>query len=41
MHPSMLEEDEKHVLLKSFGEDWYVKWGYVKGDLNEIITINR
>ena len=41
IHPSFLEEGELKVLETEFGTEWYKKWGYVEGDLTEIITLNR
>lgn len=41
IHPSFLEEGEVKVLETNFGPEWYIKWGYVNGDLTEIITTNR
>jgi hypothetical protein len=39
MHISLLEEDEKNLLNEIYGEEWYKKYGYVKKDLTDIITI--
>ena len=39
LHPSMLSEDEKKLLSEELGEKWYEKYGYVEGDLNDIVTI--
>ena len=41
IHPSVMEESEIAVLVKHFGDEWYKNWGYVKGDLTEIVTIDR
>jgi hypothetical protein len=38
LHPSMLESNEKTLLENVYGKEWYTKWGYVAGDLTEIIT---
>lgn len=38
LHISYLSEEEKNLMSKSFGEKWYEKWGYVKEDLDDIIT---
>jgi len=40
LHPSMLEKDEKNLLVKIKGEEWYKNWGYVKEDLDNIVTLN-
>ena len=37
-HPSTLTDDEKDLLEKIKGKEWYKKWGYVEGDLNDIVT---
>ena len=39
LHPSMLEEHEKIFLKDCYGEEWYLKWGYVKEDLTQIVTL--
>ena len=39
LHPSFLDENEKAFLADSLGKEWYVKWGYVEGDLSEIVTL--
>ena len=39
LHPSMLESNEKELLKDAYGETWYSKWGYVEGDLTDIVTL--
>lgn len=41
IHPSVLDESEIALLVKHFNDEWYTLWGYVKGDLTEIVTIDR
>jgi len=41
LHPSMLTKDEVNVLETVYGNEWYKKWGYVEGDLKEIVTITK
>lgn len=41
IHPSDMEEGEKLIMSDTYGEEWYTKWGYVKEDLNDIITIKQ
>ena len=41
LHPSDLNENEQAVMAAEFGEEWYKKWGYVKEDLKEIVTIKK
>lgn len=41
LHPSMLEENEKELMKTSYGEDWFKKYGYVKEDLDDIVTLKR
>ena len=41
MHPSLMEESEIAVLVKQLGDEWYKNWGYVEGDLKEIVTLER
>ena len=38
-HPSMLDENEKALLVDRYGDEWYKEWGYIKDDLVDIITI--
>lgn len=40
LHPSMLEENEKHLLNDAYGDKWYTKWGYIEDDLTDIVTIH-
>jgi hypothetical protein len=40
LHPSMLQENEKELLEEAYGEDWYIKWNYVKEDLEDIVTLS-
>jgi hypothetical protein len=39
LHPSMLDENEKALLLDRYGDEWYKEWGYIKEDLLDIITL--
>lgn len=41
LHPSMLNENEKFLLQEGFGPKWYENYGYVKEDLNEIVTVKK
>ena len=38
-HPSMLDENEKALLVDRYGDEWYTQWGYIKDDLVDIITL--
>ena len=38
LHPSALEEHEKIFMADALGKEWYLKYGYVEGDLEDIIT---
>jgi hypothetical protein len=40
-HPSFLSEGEVSVLEMNYGSEWYLKWGYVEGDLTGIVTVDR
>ena len=33
LHPKDLEDNEKKILTEVYGENWYVKYGYEKKDL--------
>lgn len=39
LHPSMLEDNEKAILADVYGNEWYLEWGYVKEDLDDIVTL--
>jgi len=41
LHISMLTDNEKNVMKEVFGEKWYQKYGYVKEDLDDIVTIKH
>lgn len=41
IHPSFLGEGEVMILEQNYGKEWYLKWGYVEGDLTEIVTVDR
>jgi len=41
LHPSMLSDDDKNILNEAYGKIWYKKWGYVEGDLTDIVTIEK
>jgi hypothetical protein len=41
LHPSMLEDDEKDLLLKIKGDEWWKEYGYVKEDLDDIVTLGK
>lgn len=38
-HPSTLTKDEVNLLNEMMGNEWYKKWGYVKDDLDDIVTV--
>ena len=38
LHPSMLTEDEKALLLDVYGKGWWTKYGYLDEDLERIVT---
>ena len=39
LHPSMLLSDEKKFMNEIVGEKWYEKYGYIKEDLDDIVTV--
>jgi len=39
MHPSLLDENDKNVMNEVYGDEWYKKYGYIKEDLTEIVTL--
>lgn len=39
MHPSQLDDNEKAILSDAFGDEWYKEYGYVKEDLDDIVTL--
>jgi hypothetical protein len=40
LHPSDLTDDEKAILKDTYGENWYIKWGYTKEDLDSVVTLD-
>ena len=40
LHISSLDENEQALMKERYGEEWYKKWGYVKEDLTEIVTLD-
>ena len=41
IHPSDLEDNEKKFLKDAFGNEWYIKYGYVEEDLYSIKTLEQ
>lgn len=41
IHPSFLSDGEKAVMETNYGTEWYKKWGYVEGDLEDVVTVDR
>jgi hypothetical protein len=41
LHPSMMDDDEKRLMEELFTKEWYKEWGYVEGDLTDIVTLVR
>jgi hypothetical protein len=39
-HISTLEDNEKLVLEEVYGKEWYLKYGYIKEDLDNMITLH-
>jgi len=39
LHPSMMDSDEKRLMIELFGEEWYTEWGYDEADLTDIVTL--
>ena len=39
LHISALEDNEKAILADVHGEEWYLKYNYVKEDIDDIYTI--
>jgi len=39
LHPSMMDDDEKRLMVELFGEEWYKDWGYIEADLTDIVTL--
>lgn len=38
-HPSMMEDNEKALMADAYNDEWYTDWGYVKEDLDDIVTL--
>jgi len=41
LHPYYLDENEIVILQDKLGDEWYKNYGYIKEDLNDIITIKK
>ncbi len=41
LHPSDLPADEIRILEECLGKEWYIQFGYVEGDLKDIITVKK
>jgi hypothetical protein len=41
LHISMLEEGEVEIMHKTYGATWYTEWGFVEGDLHDIVTVDK
>jgi len=39
LHPSMFSDEEKKFMNEIVGEKWYENYGYVKEDLDDIVTV--
>jgi len=39
LHPSDMNDNEKIIFVEAYGDEWYKKWGFVKGDLDDIVTV--
>lgn len=33
LHPSDLDDNEKNLMVNTYGDNWYEKWNYTKKDL--------
>jgi len=40
LHPSMMSDNDKALLVESIGKDWYKRFGYVEQDLTEVVTVS-
>ena len=38
LHPSLLSKDEANVMKEVLGAEWYLRFGYTKLDLCDIVT---
>jgi hypothetical protein len=41
LHPSYLEQDDVNIITEVIGEKWYSRFGYVKDDLERIVTVPK
>jgi hypothetical protein len=41
LHISMLDKDEVNLLENIYGKQWYINFGFVKEDLDDIVTIKK
>jgi hypothetical protein len=40
MHISLLEDNERSILVDVYGPEWYLRYNYVEEDVNEIHTLD-
>lgn len=38
LHISMLDKDEKNLMVNVYGREWYKRWGYTARDVDEMAT---
>ena len=41
LHPSMMSQQEIELMKNIVGEKWYENYGFVEGDLKEIVTLKK
>ena len=41
LHPSLLEKEDLDVINEVIGKEWYKRFGYVKEDLDNIVTVPK
>jgi hypothetical protein len=39
LHPSLMEKEDLDVINEVIGEEWYKRFGYLKEDLDNIVTV--
>ena len=40
-HPSYLGKSERTIMEQSRGKEWYLRFGYTKNDLDNIVTVPK
>jgi len=40
LHPSLMDPGEQKIMFETFGQEWYLDYGYIREDCFALITID-